>query len=553
MKIHEFDFLEEKTLEIRNSKYGNNWPVVYLIHNEKEMYIGETTKVYVRASQHLKNPERKKLKTIRIIGDDRFNKSAVLDIESSLIKYVSADGRYLLQNHNFGIQSHNYFNKGEYEQIFFEIWRKLKSRGIVRKSLDEIKNSDLFKFSPYKSLTDDQFVAVDFILDTLNERFDSTSTTLVEGSSGTGKTVLAIYLMKLIESIRKGEYVFDEDFTEDDVPSLKLRERIENSEFSMAFVVPMSSLRKTIKKVFRNVKGLNPNMVIGPNELSKRTYDLIVVDEAHRLPRRKNIAGFKAFDDANRTLGFDANGDSLDWIIKQGKHIVLFYDEFQSIRPSDVRKEKFAKLLTQNNFSLFELSSQMRSLGGNDYIQYIKDMFSNNAFQKIVFSDFEFFIFDDVEKMVNRIRDKDEEVGLSRLIAGYSWEWKSKNDPLTYDIELDRVKLKWNSVTSDWVNSPNALNEVGCIHTTQGYDLNYAGIIIGNDLKFDVKTNKIIIDKNCYFDRNGFVGIEDPSDLDEYIRNIYMTLMFRGIKGVYVYVCNEDLKSYLKQYIDIFY
>lgn len=550
MKIHEFDFQEDKTIDIRNSKYGNNWPVVYLIHNDNEMYIGETTKVSARASQHLKNPERRKLRTIKIIGDDRFNKSAVLDIESNLIKYVSADEKFILQNHNFGIQSHDYFNKSDYEQIFFEIWRRLKLKGIVLNSLVEIENSDLFKFSPYKSLTDDQFMAVDFILGTLNERYESSTTTLVHGSAGTGKTVLAIYLMKLIESIRNGEYVFDEELSEDDVPSLRLKEKIERTEFSMAFVVPMTSLRNTIKKVFKNVKGLSPNMVIGPNDLALQKYDLIVVDEAHRLPQRKNIAGFKAFDDVNKKLDFEKDADSLDWIIKQGRHVILFYDEAQSIRPSDVRHEKFAKLLNRNDLSLYELKSQMRSLGGSDYIKYIQEIMKGNSPVKTKFKNFDSYIFENIDVMIREVKKRDNELGLSRLVAGYGWKWKSKKNPDLFDIEIDDVKLKWNSTNNDWVNSPNAINEVGCIHTTQGYDLNYVGIIVGEDLKYDKSSGKIIVDKECYFDRNGFAGITDANELDNYIKNIYMTLMFRGIRGVYIYICNEDLREYFKQFVN---
>src|SRR5690606_11217168 len=99
--------------------------------------------------------------------------------------------------------------------------------------------------------------------------------------------------------------------------------------------------------------------------------------------------------------------------------------------------------------------------------------------------DYEIYLFDDIEALVKRIHKKEKSDGLSRLIAGYAWEWKSQKDEKAYDIEIDNVKLKWNSITVDWVNSANAINEVGCIHTTQGYDVNYAGIIIGPEIDYD--------------------------------------------------------------------
>jgi DUF2075 family protein len=115
--------------------------------------------------------------------------------------------------------------------------------------------------------------------------------------------------------------------------------------------------------------------------------------------------------------------------------------------------------------------------------------------------------------MVDAIKLRDQEYGLSRLIAGYSWEWISKNDSSKYDIEIEDVKLRWNSVSEDWINSANALNEVGCIHTTQGYDLNYSGIIFGNEITYNEFTNQIEILAHKYFDKNGKTSIKDPEEL----------------------------------------
>ena len=95
------------------------------------------------------------------------------------------------------------------------------------------------------------------------------------------------------------------------------------------------------------------------------------------------------------------------------------------------------------------------------------------------------------------------------------------------------------------------MNEIGCIHTVQGYDLNYLGVIIGEDLKYDPDKKQIYADKNNYYDQQGKSGVaNDPEGLKEYLTNIYLTLMTRGIRGTFVYVCNDELRDYLAQYIE---
>ena len=132
--------------------------------------------------------------------DDTFNKSVILDLESFLIKYVSADGKYELQNGNSGLSNFDYYSRNEYEQQFLKIWEKLKELGLVRKGIKDIEDSDFFKYSPYKSLTKDQGVVLDKILYFLTGYLKKglECTLLVEGGAGTGKTIMAVYLLKLL-------------------------------------------------------------------------------------------------------------------------------------------------------------------------------------------------------------------------------------------------------------------------------------------------------------------------------------------------------------------
>lgn len=521
--IQTFDFNKTSFSEIKKYRFGKNWPVVYIIEdkdNRKEAYIGETTSVFHRSQQHIQNKERALLKNIHIITDEDYNKSVVLDIEAMLIKYISADGLFVLQNGNGGLQEHNYYDREKYKTRLEEIvWPALQEKGLVKNNISEIENSDLFKYSPYKTLTLDQLNIAETIIDSVKEK--NFTTNIVHGGPGTGKTILAVYLMKYIKSHQ----------------DLK--------DLNIGLVVPMTPLRSTIKKVFKNVKNLKSSMVIGPNDVIKKDYDILLVDEAHRLQRRKNIPNYKAFDDVNKKLGFDKNKSQLDWIIKSSKMQILFYDENQSIKPADVRLNDFSKIKKEEHF----LSSQVRVQGGEEYINFISQLLNLEEISNASFKDYDFKLYDELPLMMEDIKNKNKKLGLSRVVAGYAWPWHTKKGTRDYDIEIDGLKLIWNSSLKNWVNSKNSINEVGCIHTIQGYDLNYVGVIIGPEICYDPKKNKILINKEKYFDINGRKGVLNEDELKLYIINIYKTLLTRGIKGCYVYIVDKNLKNYFQNKI----
>ncbi|RZJ99904.1 MAG: DUF2075 domain-containing protein [Flavobacterium sp.] len=201
---------------------------------------------------------------------------------------------------------------------------------------------------------------------------------------------------------------------------------------------------------------------------------------------------------------------------------------------------------------IVHLKTQMRVRGGNEFVQFVSRLLTGEADiapYKNRVGGYEFLFFESLPDLVEKIKQKEEEGGLSRLIAGYSWPWISKEDKSKFDIHLDGISLQWNAVNEDWINSKNAVNEVGCIHTTQGYDLNYAGIIFGKEITYNPISNEIEIVKDNYFDRNGKSSIKDLSELKSYILNIYKTIMLRGIKGTFVYAADKNLREYLRSKI----
>ena len=157
--------------------------------------------------------------------------------------------------------------------------------------------------------------------------------------------------------------------------------------------------------------------------------------------------------------------------------------------------------------------------------------------------------------MISCIKEKERTEHLCRTVAGYSWEWKEKNKSYEYkkehgiyDIEIDGHKYIWNTSHDGWILSKHAIDEIGCIHSTQGFDLNYVGVIFGREIDYISKTNEIDIKQDLFFDRNVKAGTK-PDELKAYILNTYRVLLTRGIKGCYVYACNEGMREYLRRFI----
>jgi DUF2075 family protein len=569
-EIRRFQFnLEEISLQSQLEPKIKNWPVVYSISDSARIYIGESTSAVKRLGQHKKNPAKSKLEVAQVILHERFNISATKDLESRLINYFHGDNKYIVQNEAPGLRDAAYFDKNNYSLIFEEIFEQLRSQGMFSRSLKEIENENLFKFSPFKSLNDDQAVAIEGILDSIlgSERISTGKEIVVQGGPGTGKTIVAIYLMKLLMDIaaRGGEDDFDSDsfffefFTQD------LEEKLSN--WKIAIVIPQQALRATIQNAFRSIPGLSPKMVLTPWEVASSAddFDLLIVDEVHRLKMRANMNTAQLngkFRDNNIAIfgSDDYKYTQLDWIRAKSKNRIFLLDAEQSVMPQDLPQTVVSKVVSDSisSHNHFKLLTQMRVKGGEDYIDFVSDLLAGTAGLGIqTFQDYELKLFTDIRDFQSAIAEKERDFKLSRMVAGYAWDWSSRNDEtgLVKDIEIDGLSLVWNRAQKDWVSSEVSPDEVGSIHTVQGYDLNYCGVIIGRDLQFDSVEQRITFSRDNYRDTKGKENnvklgyFPTDEDLLKYVKQIYRVLLTRGIRGTYIYIVDPELRNYFAKFI----
>lgn len=396
---------------------------------------------------------------MRVVIDETFNKSACLDLESHLIRWLAGDGAFTVMNGNEGIVDAQYYERDLYHEGFAEVFEQLRAEGIFQRSIPEIENSDLFKLSPFKVLTPEQAIAVEDIVDGLLEDLatGAASASVIEGHPGTGKTIVAIFLMKLLAGA--AQVVTPFDVGESDDP-----------------------------------------------------WDVLIVDETHRLNQRANQSSginnnrFTAINE--RLFGVDDPAKTqLDWNRARSAHQLYLLDAEQTVRPADLPQAALRELVAraQASHRRYPLTTQMRVRAGADYVAFVRALLRGElaAGSRPDLGDYELRLFDDLGEVQREILQRNAEHGLARLVAGYAWEWKSNANKDAFDIELDGVQLRWNGTTKDWINSRASIDEVGSVHTVRGYDLNYAGVIIGPDLRFDPATRRLFIDRESYRDKKG--------------------------------------------------
>ena len=517
----------------------NDYHAVYILENGKYAYIGESADVRDRAKRHSIDQIKKQyqLKTMHIITDQAFEATPAQHYEKILIKLMRADSKFVVLNGNNGLQNIHYDRIHLFEQKFDESWPILVEKGLFcKRTFRSVLDSNHYKYSPHTSLNPEQTHTLASIVNVLasEETHDPQGRfkdrpIIVDGDAGAGKTVVATSLFYYLKA--------DKNF----------------QDKKIALIIPNPSMRHEIQEVFKTVKGLRRKDVKAPSDVTKETYDIIICDEAHKLRNIKNQFTYrKSFKAACERIGLDYTScDELDWLIKQSKDLVLFYDRKQSVSPSELDTAYFEQRINDRyrGFRPVKLKQQQRIKAGRSYVPYIYDILKQNAKQKKRFTKYEFTLFSSFSAMYDSIFKKNEEFGLSRLCTGYPWEYISKEDDSLFDIVIEEIPIKWNKRTAGWISDPKREKEMGSIYTLAGLDLNYAGVVIGPDLYLDKQDNKIKVDLDHFFDNKVKKGI-DIEVIREYVLNTYAVLLTRAIEGTYVYVCDSALKEYLSKFID---
>lgn len=432
-----------------------------------------------------------------------FIKNQVIDLRNFIKKYItkkSSDGDLLYKIDNGRIKP--------------------------SKSLQDCLVS-LMKGNKEFMLLDEQAVVYDMCIKTMKQCLKDMKkrTIIIQGGPGTGKSVLAINLLKkYISSMGlNASYV-----TKNSAPREAYLKLLSKSDLKKEV---------NIKQLFRSPFGLC--------KTPSNFYDCLIVDEAHRLVRQM----YGDFQGQNQVME----------CINASLLTIFLIDEEQKITTKDIGSideiNKWAKELNSRVIMNEEttLISQFRCNGSDQYIQLLNNILQIGEPVDIDINElnFDIKIFDDPNELRDELRKKNEINNKARMVAGYCYDWDVKNHRGEYDIYLENgFKAKWNLENDKiWAINPSSFEEVGCIHTAQGLEFDYVGVLIGKDLRYDEVNNQIIIDKSMISKDDKSSGIKTCGEglARQLIKNTYKTLLTRGQKGCYIYCEDKALSRNIKK------
>ena len=351
-------------------------------------------------------------------------------------------------------------------------------------------------------------------------------TIIIQGGPGTGKSVLAVNLLK--EFLLKNNNACY--CTKNSAPREAYQKLLAKSNYK-AMV--------NIKQLFRSPFGLC--------NLTSNFYDCLIVDETHRLVKK---------------MYGDWKGENqVKECINASLFTVFLLDEDQQITKKDIGSvEEIKKWATELGSEVIMnedtvLQSQFRCNGSDQYIQLINNILQIGKPMDIDLKElnFDIRVFDDPNELRDTLRELNKINNKARMVAGYCYDWNVKHNRGEYDIYLENgFKAKWNLENDKiWAINPNSFEEVGCIHTAQGLEFDYIGVLIGNDLRFDKTGGKIITDRTKISKDDKSSGIRSAKDdvAERLIKNTYKTLLTRGQKGCFIYCEDKALVDYIRSFL----
>ena len=378
-------------------------------------------------------------------------------------------------------------------------------------------------------LLDEQAVCFDMCLKTMNQCLKDRKkrTIIIQGGPGTGKSVLAVnLLMEYISQSLNASYV-----TKNSAP---------REAFLKILTGGNAMTLAEIRQLFRSPFGLS--------KCDENGYDCLIIDEAHRLVKRM----FQDWDGENQVKE----------CIQASLLSIFLLDEDQAVTTKDIGSideirhwcnELGSRLVIKEET---KLTSQFRCNGSDAYIQFIDEILQRNK-ESIAVDiselNFDFKVFDNPNEMRDALRIKNKIDNKSRMVAGYCYDWNVKHHRGEWDIVLgDSFKAKWNLENDKiWAINPQSFEEVGCIHTAQGLEFDYVGVLIGKDLTYNPETMRIETHREAISkdDRSSGIRSAKPDKAHQLILNTYKTLLTRGQKGCYVYCEDPELRDYIKKHI----
>lgn len=368
---------------------------VYILENGKDVYIGETNDIIVRSKQHHCVNEwcnQFDFERIHVITGKDIEETPAKHFEKLLIKLMRIDQKFHVTNRDDGERTF-YLRKNEFELGFDRLWPKLAHLNLVKhKTFQAILNKTEFKYSPQTSLTANQISTLTSIVNAIYTSASQKQRNavrarpiLLEGDAGSGKTVIASSLFYHLKT---------------------------NPDFNgkqIGFVFSNTATRSELQSVFKCIPGNFHKDIISPIDVTKKHYDIIICDEAHRLRRNKNLGMYIThFRNGNAKLGLDDTHDELDWLLENSECLVLLYDRKQISSPSDIPYDIFRQRLDIEHCGIrpVELQDQMRIRAGSAYVPYIHAILHQKQNLPISFENYEFKLFTSFSNMIESLEKK---------------------------------------------------------------------------------------------------------------------------------------------------